>query len=107
MEKTFLEKRIDDIAKEKTEKEYREFISMLLSNKFAKQLKINFNDLIIPLVNFGCNYGLLNNDCLKNSYIEHTNLKEVYENVLEENKKEETKIILNKLGAINYLFNKE
>ena len=112
MEKTLLEKRIYERAKEKTEKEYKNFMNFLKSNKFGKNLaiRISAGDTInderyIPLSDFGCNFALFNDDCLKSHYLDNSNLEKVYNDILEENIRIETDELLNKLDEINYLFN--
>lgn len=112
MEKALLEKRIYERAKEKTDKEYKEFMKFLKSNKFGDKLSIRIstgdtiNDVrYIPLSNFGCNYALFNDDCLKSRYLDNSNLEKVYNEILEENIRIETDELLNKLTEINYLFN--
>lgn len=105
MNKSVLEKRIKERAEEKTKEEYNDFVNMLEKNKFGKLLEVKFeDDKSIPLADFGCNNGLLNHDCLKNSNAVRTNLEEVYNKFLEENIREETDKILSKLDGIGYLF---
>lgn len=106
MEKTILEKRILEKAEERTKKEYEDFINFLQKNDFGRELEVFVNDEIsIPISNFGCNYGLFNHDCLRNSNVNITNLEKVYNEILEKNIKIVTDEILNKLKSIEYLFN--
>lgn len=105
MNKSVLEKRIKERAEEKTKEEYNEFVNMLEKNKFGKLLHVKFEDNeSIPLSNFGCNYSLFNHNCLENSNVVHTNLEEIYNDILEKNIREETDRILSKLDGIGYLF---
>lgn len=107
MDKTVLEKRIEERANERFEKEFKEFVNYVYLHPVGKRLTITIGDRNVPIVNFGKNYGLFNEDGLKNKRSENTNLQLVRDQLLEEYRKEETDDLLNKLDSIGYLFNQQ
>lgn len=105
MNKTILEKRIEERANERFEDDLRKFIDFLLGHPISKELRVKIGEENIPIANFGSNYGLLNNEGLHNRHSAHTNLEIVKRNLIEKYKKEETDKILEQLESFNYLFN--
>ena len=105
MSKTILEKRIEQRAEERFEKELKEFIGIVERHPIGKLLRISIEGKNIPIAANGPNYGLFNYEGTKNSLGEKTtNLGDVKEKLLEKYKQEETDEILSKLDNLNYLF---
>ena len=105
MDKTFLEKRIEERAEERFEEELIAFTNFVVRHPIGAEIRVKTVDDYIPLANFGRNYGLVNATCLKNSSAEMTNLAEVKARLIEKYVKEETDVILKKLTTIEYLYN--
>lgn len=106
MEKTILEKRIEERAHERFNKDLKTLVDLIHHHPIGGQLTVTIGDRNIPIANFGQNYGLLNGRGIHNQNSEHTNLAIVKENLIEKYKKEETDEILNKLDGLNYLFDR-
>lgn len=106
MEKTYLEKKIEDIAEHKTRKAYGEFFKFMCENEFAKMLRVRVDGNMIKLASM-YNKALFTTACEGNDNAIHTNLAEVYDEILKENEAKETRNILDKLNVISYLFEKE
>jgi hypothetical protein len=105
MNKEFLEKRIEEIAIDRTNEEYQKFVDFCNNNNFARKLKIYINDKEIPLFTFGVNYGLFNNSQNENENKNLTNYDDVYKEILDKNIKLETDNLINKINTLEYLFN--
>lgn len=106
MEKTFLEKRIEEKAIELFEKDYRDFVEIVNRHPVGKLLQIKVNEKQIPLTNFGCNYGFFNNEQERNSRSKLTNYDEMKEQLIDRYIKEETDKVIDQLQNIGYLFNR-
>lgn len=108
MDKSFLEKQINDKAKKRFHEDMSELVLYIHNHPIGNKLKITIGEKEIPLANFGSNYGIINQD--PTSYYsrssESINIKETKEKVIELYKQEETKAILKKLDNISYLFEK-
>lgn len=105
MEKTILEKRIEERATELFNKEFSVLIKFLNDNKISRQLKITINEKEIPLCNFGQNYGIFNSVMNQNKESAVSNFEKVKESLIKEFIKSETDRVLSSLENINYLFN--
>ena len=105
MDKTFLEKRIEERAEERFEEELIAFTNFVVRHPIGAEIRVKMVDDYIPLANSGRNYGLVNANGLKNSSAEMTNLAEVKTRLIEKYVKEETDLILKKLTTIEYLYN--
>lgn len=106
MDKSFLEKQIDNKAKARFHKDMSEFVDYIHRHPIGNKLKIKIGEKEIPLANFGANYGVMNQDS-RNDYSgssEVINIKEAKEKVIKKYKQEETEIVLNKLDNLSYLF---
>ena len=103
MNKDWLEKRIEEKAKELTDKEYRKFINFNADNLFGRNLEIEIDGEYLPLVNYHCNYALFRDEQNENKNNKYTNYNEVYEEVFNINKKQLTDDLLSKLDSIQYL----
>ena len=103
MNKDWLEKRIEEKAKELTDKQYKEFIDFIRNNLFGYRLKVKIDGKYLPLADFGRYDVLFNDNQDKNEYNEHTNYNEVYEEIFNINKKQLTDDLLSKLDSIQYL----
>ena len=103
MNKDWLEKRIEEKAKELTDKQYREFIAFIRNNLFGNRLKVKIDGEYLPLVNYHCNYALFRDEQNENKNNKYTNYNEVYEEILNINKKQLTDELLSKLDSIQYL----
>lgn len=105
MDKTFLEKRIEKRAIKRFDEEYKQFITLLRKNNIADEIKININGDLIPLVNFGSNYGVFNNEELNTERTKkHTNLEYVKKTLIDRYIQEETDNVLSELHNIKQLF---
>ena len=104
MEKTHLEVRIEERAKELFEKDYNDFVSILNRHPVGKLLKVNVNEEQIPLTTFGRNYALFNTEQEQNSRLKLTNYDEVKELLIKKYIAEETDKIIEQLQNIGYLF---
>ena len=105
MDKTFLEKRIEERAEKRFEEELITFTNFVVRHPIGGEIRVKMGDDNIPLANFGRNYGLVNANGLKNSMAEMTNLADVKAKLIEKYIKEETDAILAKLTNIEYLYN--
>mgnify|MGYP001268906130 CR=1 FL=1 len=105
MNKTILEKRIKERAEERFDKEFRELVNYIYTHPIGGRLKVKIGDSDIPIVNFGRNYGLFNEEGIQNKRSDNTNLQSVKMSLLKEYEKEETDEILKKLENLDYLFN--
>ena len=104
MDKTMLEKRIEERAEKRFTDDLRSLINDIQKNPIGKSLKILINGDPIELADSGINFGIINNNSTKGNYVLNTNLKEIKEKLVDEYKKEETDSILDKLTNIDYLF---
>ena len=105
MEKSQLEKRIEQKASEKFNKDYDVFQEFMQSNNIAKRLYLNISETEdLPLYDFGQNSGLFNGECDRNKNANKTNLKEVKEEIISEYIKTETEALLNKVAALKDFF---
>lgn len=107
MDKTFLEKRIENKAREEFEKEWNGFVNQMYHHPIFKHITIKINEKDIPLATFGVNFGVFNQEQDKNPRNKFLNFEEVKEKVIQEKIKKETDELLNRLSAVNYLFEKE
>lgn len=107
MDKTFLEKRIENKAREEFEKEWNDFVNQMYHHPIFKHITIKINEKDIPLATFGVNFGVFNQEQDKNPRNKFLNFEEVKEKVIQEKIKKETDELLNRLSAVNYLFEKE
>ena len=109
MEKTILEKRIEEKATERAQKDYIEMMKFLKTNPITSRLTIEVKclkeDKMIHLAYHGPNWALLNDEGLKNQHSTSTNIETVLDELVEKYKKEETDSILSKLENLGYLFN--
>ena len=103
MNKDWLEKRIEEKAKELTDKQYEDFVDFIRKNLFGSRLEIKIDGEYIPLANFSHCYVLFTGKQDKNTHNEHTNYNEVYEEIFNINKKQLTDELLSKLDSIQYL----
>ena len=104
MDKTMLEKRIEERAEKRFTDDLRSLINDIQKNPIGKSLTILINGKPVELADSGINFGLINNNSTKGKYVLNTNLKEIKEKLVDEYKKEETDSILDKLTNIDYLF---
>lgn len=107
MDKTFLEKRIENKAREEFEKEWNDFVDQMYHHPIFKHITIKNNEKDIPLATFGVNFGVFNQEQDKNPRNKFLNFEEVKEKVIQEKIKKETDKLLNRLSAVNHLFEKE
>ena len=107
MDKTFLEKRIENKAREEFEKEWNDFVDKMYHHPIFKHITIKINEKDIPLATFGVNFGVFNQEQDKNPRNKFLNFEEVKEKVIQGKIKKETDELLNRLSAVNYLFEKE
>ena len=107
MDKTFLEKRIENKAREEFEKKWNGFVNQMYHHPIFKHITIKINEKDIPLATFGVNFGVFNQEQDKNPRNKFLNFEEVKEKVIQEKIKKETDELLNRLSAVNYLFEKE
>lgn len=107
VDKTFLEKRIEEKAREEFKKEWNGFVEQMYRNPIFKHITIKINEKDIPLATFGINFGVFNQEQDKNPRNNFLNFEEVKEKVIQEKIKKETDELLNRLSAVNYLFEKE
>lgn len=107
MDKTFLEKRIENKAREEFEKEWNGFVNQMYHHPIFKHITIKINEKDIPLATSGVNFGVFNQEQDKNPRNKFLNFEEVKEKVIQEKIKKETDELLNRLSAVNYLFEKE
>ena len=107
MDKTFLEKRIEEKAREEFEKEWNDFVNQMYHHPIFKHITIKINEENIPIATFGVNFGVFNQEQDKNPRNKFLNFEEVKEKVIQEKIKKGTDELLNRLSAVNYLFEKE
>lgn len=107
VDKTFLEKRIENKAREEFEKEWNSFVDEMYRHPIFKHITIKINEKDIPLATFGINFGVFNQEQDKNPRNKFLNFEDVKEKVIQEKIKEKTDELLNKLSSVNYLFEKE
>ncbi|MCP9037480.1 hypothetical protein NMM18_05170 [Streptococcus oralis] len=107
MDKTFLEKRIENKAREEFEDEWNDFVIQMYNHPIFKHITIKIEEKDIPLVNFGINYGVFNQKQDKNPRNNFLNFEDVKEKVVQEKIKEKTDELLSRLSSVNYLFEKE
>lgn len=105
MEKSFLEKRIEEKAQQRVDEDFRTLEKFFDDHPLASKLKIlridtNTN---MHILNPGCSYSLLYGKYAQ----QYTNLIEVKGNLFEQYKKEETDSLLNRLQQIEDFFNRE
>lgn len=107
MDNAFLEKRIEEKAREEFEKEWNDFVDKMYNHPIFKHITIKINEKDIPLATFGVNFGVFNQQQDKNPRNEFLNFEEVKEKVVQEKIKEKTDDLLRRLSSINYFFEKE
>ena len=104
MDKTMLEKRIEERAEKRFTDDLRSLINDIQKNPIGKSLTILINGKPVELADSGINFGLINNNSTKGNYVHNTNLIEIKEKLVDVYIKEETDSILDKLTNIDYLF---
>ena len=104
MDKTMLEKRIEERAEKRFKDDLRSLINDIQKNPIGKSLTILINGKPVELADSGINFGLINNNSTKGNYVHNTNLIEIKEKLVDVYIKEETDSILDKLTNIDYLF---
>ena len=107
MDKTFLEKRIENKAREEFEKEWNGFVGQMYRNPIFKHITIKIDGKDIPLATFGVNFGVFNQEQDRNPRNKFINFEDVKEKVIQEKIKEKTDELLSRLSAVDYLFEKE
>ena len=107
MDKTFLEKRIENKAREEFEKEWNSFVEQMYCHPIFKHISIKIDGKDIPLATFGVNFGVFNQEQDKNPRNKFLNFEDVKEKVIQEKIKEKTDELLSRLSSVNYLFEKE
>lgn len=107
MDKTFLEKRIENKAREEFEDEWNDFVIQMYNHPIFKHITIKIEEKDIPLATFGINFGVFNQEQDKNPRNKFLNFEEVKEKVIQEKIKKETDELLDRLSSVNYLFEKE
>lgn len=110
MEKTFLEKRIEERAEARYKKDLEEFVKTVAKNPIGTRLTIVAEDGVrLPLVNGGggtTGGTFFNNSGQTKTADKVTNILHVKESLLELYKKEETEIFLNRMSDLEHFFNK-
>lgn len=107
MDKTFLEKRIENEARKEFVKEWNGFVEQMYRHPIFKHITIKIDGKDIPLADFGVNFGVFNTEQDENPRNEFLNFEEVKDKVIQEKIKEKTDELLNRLSAVDYLFEKE
>lgn len=107
MDKTFLEKRIDNMAREEFEKEWNDFVRQICNHPIFKRITIEIDGKKIPLADFGVNFGIFNQRQYKNDRNQFLNYEDVKEKVIQEKIEQKTDELLLQLNAVSYLFEKE
>lgn len=107
MDKTFLEKRIDNTAREEFEKEWNDFVKQMYHHPIFKHITIEIDGKQIPLATFGVNFGVFNQCQDKNDRNQFLNYEDVKEKVIQEKIEQKTDKLLLQLNAVSYLFEKE
>ena len=107
MDKTFLEKRIDNTAREEFEKEWNDFVKQMYHHPIFKHITIEIDGKQIPLATFGVNFGVFNQCQDKNDRNQFLNYEDVKEKVIQEKIEQKTDELLLQLNAVSYLFEKE
>ena len=107
VDKTFLEKRIENKAREEFEKEWNDFVIQMYNHPIFKHITIKINEKDIPLAAFGVNFGVFNQKQDENPRNKFLNFEDVKEKVIQEKIKEKTDELLSRLSSVNYLFEKE
>lgn len=107
MDKTFLEKRIDNAAREEFEKEWNDFVKQMYKHPIFKHITIEIDGKTIPLATFGVNFGIFNQRQDNNDRNKFLNFEDVKEKVIQEKIEQKTDELLHQLNAVSYLFEKE
>ena len=107
VDKTFLEKRIEEKARKEFEKEWNGFVDQMYHHLIFKHITIKINEKDIPLATFGINFGVFNQEQDKNPRNKFLNFEEVKERVIQEKIKKETDELLDRLSSVDYMFEKE
>lgn len=107
MDKSFLEKRIENKARKEFEKEWNGFVEQIYRHPIFKHITIKINGEDIPLATFGVNFGVFNQEQDKNPRNKFLNFEDVKEKVVQNKIEEETEELLYRLSSVNYLFEKE
>lgn len=104
MDKTMLEKRIEERAEKRFNDDLRNLINVVNTNAIGTKLTLLIDGKPISLAKPSNYKGIINEKALDAEFAKHTNLKEVKEILIEQYIKEETDAILDKLTNIDYLF---
>lgn len=107
MDNAFLEKRIEEKAREEFKKEWNDFVEQMYKHPIFKHITIKIDGKDIPLAIFGVNFGVFNQKQDKNPRNEFLNFEEVKEKVVQEKIKGKTDDLLHRFSSLNYLFEKE
>lgn len=107
MDNAFLEKRIEEKAREEFEKEWNDFVNQMYKHPIFKHITIKIDGKDIPLADFGINFGVFNQKQDENPRNIFLNFEEVKDKLVQEKIKNKTDELLNRLSAVNYLFEKE
>lgn len=104
MDKTFLEKRIEEEAKEEFVKEWNDFVNVMRNHPIFGKIRIKIEDKSFPLATFGVNFAIFNQNQEENERNEFLNFEEVKEQIIQQKIKNKTDELLKKLSSIGYLF---
>ena len=107
VDKTFLEKRIENKAREEFEKEWNDFVEQMYRHPIFKHITIKIDGEDIPIAAPGINFGVFNQGQDRNPRNKFLNFEEVKEKVIQEKIKKKTDELLSRLSSLNYLFEKE
>lgn len=107
MDKTFLEKRIENEARKEFVKEWNGFVEQMYRHPIFKHITIKIDEKDVPLANFSVNFGVFNQEQDKNPRNKFLNFEDVKEKVVQEKIEEKTEEVLYRLSSVNYLFEKE
>lgn len=114
MEKTFIEKRIEEKAEERFNENLEKLKKDVGSNPIGEKLTLKLKGIEKP-IRIGCRHYSNDNvlfDMPKNEYSndnlkKKSNIEEIKKELIEEYIKEETNELLNKIDNLSYLFNQE
>lgn len=104
IEKSFLEKKIEEQAREEFQKEWNDFVNTIINHPIFKRIHITIDGKAYKIANFGVNQGIFNQTQEQNERNNFLNYKEVKEEVIQEKIKDKTNDLLRKIASIEYLF---
>ncbi len=104
MDKSFLEKKIEEQARKEFEKEWNDFVAKMYNHPIFGKIRITIDGKEYPLAIFGVNNGIFNQDQDRNSRNQFFNFEKVKERIIRKKIESKTNDLIKQVASIRYLF---